>query len=448
MKAPGTDFSRRKFLTGSAAALAAPLILPSRLFGQNAPSNTLNVAIAGCGNRFRGHWGAFAAVPGVRVMAVCDIWEERARAAKATVDQTNGDTTSRAYHDYREMIADPEVDIVSIAVPDHWHALVAIEAANAGKHIYLEKPFGYSVEEGRAIINAVNRSGVMLQYGTQQRSNSFYQRTVHLARSGALGHVHTTYAVSPVGPKGGDGSKTTIPEGYDYEFFTGPAPRTPFYEDLAFRKPRGTPGWYFTSVFGGGWVTAWGTHHVDCAQWALGKDHEAPVTMEATGSYPETGMFDTSHSWTAEFKYADGRKLVYCTTDRPECPRVDGLPGFHGLIAVGDRGWAACTRGAMRVHPEQLGETNWPKDDPELQLMDRGSHNDHFTNFIDGIRYGTRLNTDREAGQLSANLCHLTNIGIETQRPLKWDAQTETIVNDPVANRLLGRPMRAPWKLA
>ncbi|MFV1995605.1 MAG: Gfo/Idh/MocA family protein, partial [Verrucomicrobiales bacterium] len=143
--------SRRRFIRHGSLALAAPMILPSRIFGQSAPSNTLRVAIVGAGNRSRIHRLMFSSIPGVKVVAVCDIWPQRAEKAKAAIDEQNGDPNCRTFHDFREMIAEPDIDIVTVAAPDHWHALVAIEAANRGKHIYLEKPFAYSVEEGRAI---------------------------------------------------------------------------------------------------------------------------------------------------------------------------------------------------------------------------------------------------------------------------------------------------------
>lgn len=442
-----TGLSRRKFLFGSATALAAPLILPSRLFGQASPSNTLNVGIIGCGNRFRTH-KTIGQILGVRVVAVCDVWDERATVGKAQIDETNGDAHCKTYGDFRDLIADSEVDVVVVGAPDHWHALIAIAAANAGKHIYLEKPFAYSVEEGRAVINAVRRNGVILQHGTQQRSSAPFQRATYLAQGGFIGNVDTVYAISPPGPSGGDPSKTQIPAGHNYELFMGPAPKTPFYLDMVTRSGTaargGTPGWYCTSVFGGGWVTAWGSHHVDSAQFVLGKDHEAPVKIEAQGLYPETGMFDTAHSWYAELTYADGKKIIYCTPDRPECPKMPGA----NIIAVGETGWVAAHRGKVWSSQPGLTERNWPKDNPALQLMDRGGQMDHFKSLIDAIRYGTPVNAPMEIGQLSTALCHLTSIGIETQRPLRWDGTVERFVGDPQADRLLGRSMRAPWTLA
>lgn len=383
----------------------------------------------------------FSRIPGVRVVAVCDIWPERTKERKAEVDKRNGDTHCKTYHDYREMMADPEIDIVGIASPDHWHGLMAVEAARNGKHIYLDKPFAYSIEEGQAVVAAVKANGVLLQHGTQQRSTSYFQRATYLARHGFLGNVEKVYAISPVGHIGGDPTDTRMPEGYDYDFFTGPAQRTPFYRELVIRK--GTPGWYFTSAFGGGWVTAWGSHHVDSAQLALGKDHEAPLKIEAEGKYPETGVFDTAHSWYAEMTYADGKKIIYLTQDRPECPKVPG-----NIVAVGDEGWVAATRGKVWSNPASLVERAWPKDDPELQHVDRGGQAEHFRNLVDAIRDGTRLTGPVDVGHLSTALCHLTNVGIEVQRPLRWDGKEEKVIDDPQANRLLGRPMRKPWGLA
>lgn len=429
--------SRRQFVKGAAFA-AAPLIVPASVFGKESPSNTLNVGIVGCGNRFRAHSGSLNSIPGVRVTAVCDIWAERAKNGKAKVDGMNKDTHCRTYNDFREMIRSEDIDIVSVAAPDHWHALIAIETAKAGKHIYLEKPFAYSVEEGRAVVDAVEKSGVVLQHGTQQRSSSHFQRAAYCVREGLIGDVDVVYAISPLGPQGGDMTECAPPDGYDFEFFTGPAPRIPFYKDLAIRN--GTPGWYFTTIFGGGWVTAWGSHHVDSAVSALGKDNEAPVRVEAKGSYPAEGAWDTAYEWKAEIKYADGKKLIYCT---PQYAPTGG-----NILAVGSKGWVSATRRRMKCNPGNLWTTPWPRGDMEFPNIYNGARGNHFDNFIRAIKYGEKLMAPKELGHLTTKLCHLTNIGIEVQRPLQWDDKTERFVNDDQANMLLGRPMRAPWRLS
>ncbi len=431
--------SRRQFVKGTALAVTAPLIVPASVFGKLSPSNTLNVGIVGCGDRFSAHSGSLNRIPGVRVTAVCDIWTERAKNAKATIDGMNKDTNCKEYHDFREMIRSADIDIVTVAAPDHWHALVAIEAAKAGKHIYLEKPFAYSVEEGRAVVDAVNKSGVILQHGTQQRSMTHFQRAAYCVREGLIGDVDVVYAISPYGPQGGDMTESAPPDGYDFDLFTGPAPKIPFYKELAIRQ--GTSGWYFTSIFGGGWVTAWGSHHVDSAVSALGKDHEAPVKVEAKGSYPAQGAWDTAYEWNAEFTYADGKKLVYCT------PKY-APPAGGNVIAVGSRGWVSAWRGGMRCNPGNLWTTPWPRGDREFPNIYDGARGDHFYNFIAAIRYGEKLMAPKEIGHLTTKLCHLTNIGIEVQRPLQWDDKQERFVNDDQANMLLGRPMRAPWRVS
>jgi predicted dehydrogenase len=431
--------NRRKFIQ-SGLLLSAPALVPARLFGKYSPSNTLNIGIVGCGIRFKAHARNFQKIPGCRVKAVCDIYSKRVEKSVEKINTYNKDTDCAGYHDFRDLCANPEIDIVAVAAPDHWHALIAIEAAKNGKHIYLEKPFAYSIEEGRAVVDAVKRSGVILQHGTQQRSMASFQKATYLSRHGYIGNVDVAYAISPAGPQGGDTMNTEMPAGFDFDFFTGPAPVTPWYNELAFRK--GTPAWYFTSAFGAGWVTAWGSHHVDSAQFALGKDTEAPIKVEAEGAYPNTGVFDTPHSWYAEFTYADGKKLIYCTSDRPEAPKKSG-----NMLVIGDEGAVAANRKQAWGKPANLLARSWPKNDPALQLIETGGERDHFANFIDVIRYGSYQNGSMEVGNLSTKLCHLTSIGIETQRPMNWDDPNERFIDDPQADRLLGRTMRAPWTL-
>jgi len=433
---------RRRFLQYGGLAVA-PMILPSRLFGDLSPSNTLHVGIVGAGSRSTAHVEMFSRIPGVRVVAVCDVWPKSAAQRKQSVDSLNGDSHCKTYHDYRDMIADPELDIVSVVVPDHWHALVATEAANRGKHVYLEKPFSYTVEEGRAIVEAVKRNGVKLQHGTQQRSNRYFQRATYLARHGFIGEVNKVYSTANIFKcQEGDPTPVSPPEGLDYDFFTGPAPVTPYVEGLAEWRPTAPAGWYFIRNFSGGWITTWGAHNIDSAQWILGKDNEAPRTIEAKGTFPEEGACETVWEWYSEFTYADRKKLIFASTNRPEIP---GKLGY--IVAVGDEGWVAATRNSITSNPPHLTQMVWPKDDPEFSLLQSESDLDHFENFIDAIRQGKRQNAPAEIGHLSTTLCHLANIGIEVQRPLHWDGQEERFVNDAHADRFLSRPMRAPWSL-
>lgn len=429
--------TRGGFLAGAALA-SLPLILPSRLFGATSPSNTLNIGVIGCGIRGGAHISGFMNIPGARILGVCDVYEKKLIAVKQWVDQRAKNQACKAYRDYRELIANPEIDIITIAAPDHWHALVAIEAARHGKHIYLEKPFAYSIEEGRAVIEAVDQAGVLLLNGTQQRSNMYFQRAAYLARHGHLGEVQKVYAISPAGPTGGNPTPTEIPSDLDFDFFTGPANKIPYYKELTDRP--GTPGWYFMQNFCSGWVTAWGAHHVDSAMHALGKDHEAPVKIEARGSYPSTGAFNTANKWTSEITYSDGKKLIYLTSDQKGAPAGN-------IFIVGSKGWASATRSSLTCNPPHLSESVWPQNDPEFECLLKGGEGDHYWNLINMIRYGEKNRAPKEISHLSTTLCHLTSIGIELQRPLEWNGKTERFINDDTANRWLGRAMRAPWKI-
>ncbi|HEX5791151.1 MAG TPA: Gfo/Idh/MocA family oxidoreductase, partial [Luteolibacter sp.] len=218
------EMNRRGFLSGTLAA-SIPLILSSRLRGAAAPpSGRLNLGVIGTGGQGSGHARTWTGLPESRLVAVCDVNRTQVERARANADAAQGKDSCTAYHDFRELIARPDIDAVSIAVPDHWHALIALAAIRAGKHVYLEKPVAYTVEEGRALVEAVRRHGVVLQNGTQQRSMSPFQRAAWLARSGRLGRVHTAIATSPNGPQGGDPNPAPVPPEIDYEMWLGPAP--------------------------------------------------------------------------------------------------------------------------------------------------------------------------------------------------------------------------------
>lgn len=423
--------SRRTFLKSSLAT-AFPLFLSPILKGAAVPpSKRLHLGVIGVGGQGSGlHTRVWTGLPESRLMAVCDVNRNAAAAAKTQADSAQGDQSCAVYHDFRELLNRDDIDAVSIAVPDHWHALIALAAIRAGKHVYLEKPVAYTVEQGRALVDAVNRHGVVLQNGTQQRSMSTFQRAAWLARSGRLGRVHTAIATSPDGPQGGDPNPTTPPKEIDYEFWLGPAPWKPYTPGRC--SGHGGVGWYHIRDYSGGWMTAWGSHHVDCAQWALGKDHDAPVSVEAQGEFPKHGVYDTCCKWRAEFTYADGMKLVFATPHEAD--------GRMDVLIRGDRGWVCADRGSIDAYPKSLlAEQPGPLADPWP------TH--HFQDFLHAIRDGREPAAPIGPAHLSTTLCHLANIAIVLQRPLRWDGVTELFKDDPVANRMLSSPMRAPWNL-
>jgi predicted dehydrogenase len=304
----------------------------------------------------------------------------------------------------------------------------------AGLHestvVYLEKPVAHTVAQGRALVTAARRYGAVLQNGTQQRSASTFQRAAWLARSGRLGRVHTAIATSPYGRQGGDPRPCPPPPELDYEFWVGPAPFKPYSPGRD--DGRGGLGWYHILDHSGGWITAWGSHHVDCAQWALGKDREAPVRVETTAEFPREGLFDTAWKWRSEFTYADGVKLVFGTE------KESG--GLLNVQILGDQGWVAADRGQLDAHPKSLLAEN---PGPEAEGWSRH----HFQDFLSAIREGRDPAAPIEPAHLSTTLCHLTNISAQLGRPLRWDGARERFVGDPAADRMLDTPLRSPWKL-
>jgi predicted dehydrogenase len=428
-QSPAT-LSRRGFLRGSLAA-TLPAALPRILrAAPPPPSERLNLAVVGTGGQGSGHARTWAGLPESRLVAVCDVNRKHAALAKADTDSAQGDPSCAIYQDFRELLERDDIDAVSIAVPDHWHALIALAAIRSGKHVYLEKPVAYTVEQGRVLVEAVRRHGVVLQSGTQQRSMSPFQRATWLARSGRLGRVHTAIATSPYGPQGGDPNPAPPPPEIDYEFWLGPAPWKPYTPGRC--SGHGGVGWYHIRDYSGGWITAWGSHHVDCAQWALGKDHEAPVSVEARGEFAKDGVYDTCWKWRSEFRYADGTKLIFATPNEAE--------GRKDVLIQGDQGWVAADRGSIDAFPKSLlAEQPGPLADPWPVH--------HYRDFLQAIREGRDPAAPIEGAHLSTTLCHLANIAIVLQRPLRWDGKIERFIDDPVADRMLVSPLRAPWTL-
>ena len=424
------SINRRGFLCGSLAT-AVPLAMPRLVHGASPPpSQRLQLAVIGTGGQGSGHARTWAGLPESRLVAVCDVNRQHLAKAQADADAAQGTGSCTAYQDFRELLARDDIDAVSIATPDHWHALTALAAIRAGKHVYLEKPVAYTVAEGRALVEAVRRHGVVLQNGTQQRSTNTFQRATWLAHSGRLGTVHTAIASSPYGLQGGNPDPAEIPPEIDYDFWLGPAPWKPYTPGRC--NGHGGVGWYHMRDYSGGWITAWGSHHVDCAQWALGKDHEAPVSIEAHGEFARHGVYDTCYKWRAEFRYADGKKLIFATPTEAE--------GKMNVLIQGDQGWVCADRGRIDAHPKSLlSERPGPLADPWP--------NHHYQDFLHAIREGREAAAPIESAHLSTTLCHLANIAILLGRPLRWDGTSERFVNDPVADRMLAAPMRAPWNL-
>jgi predicted dehydrogenase len=427
--------TRRSFLKAAAGAATFPMIVPSSVLGQSAtaPSNRVTVGIVGTGTRGRYHANEIYALrERVALRAIADVNVTQRETLRARLNEMYGNDDCACYNDYRELIARDDIDAVVVAVPDHWHALIALAAVRAGKNIYLEKPFAYSIAEGRAIVDAVKEADVVFQHGTQQRSDWKYRVACQLALNGYLGELKTIRVGSPFGPKGGSTAQVAVPDGLDYDLWLGPAPKVPYTEGRC--DGAGGKGWYHIRDYSGGWITAWGSHDVDIAQWGHDLDRTMPVTVEGEGEVDTSGAYDAAWRWRFECKYADGVTVVYASED--ENP--------HGVRFEGSEGWVFVNRGKLEASNPALLETKFKASDTLVNVSEGDSH---WSNFVDGITKGAITSAPLDAAHLTTATCHLCNIALDTGRKITWDQKSERIVGDDEANKLLDRPMRAPWSL-
>ncbi|MCC6356146.1 MAG: Gfo/Idh/MocA family oxidoreductase [Verrucomicrobiae bacterium] len=437
--------ARRQFLARLGAACAAPQIIPTSVLGQRAPSNRINVAVIGTGNQGTQDLNAFLAEDDVQVVAVCDV--NRGSHGYKTEQQFLGREPARqlveehyaarrrsgtfrgcdAYTDFRDILARPDVDAVAIVVPDHWHAIMTVMAARAGKDIYCEKPLGLTIADGKAMVAAVRRHGVVLQTGSHERSRWQTRFACELVRSGRIGQLKRIVAV--VGPWNKQGPETAwepmpVPDGFDYDMWLGPAPWVPYHADRCLYNFR------FMLDYSGGQVTNYGAHSLDMAQWGNGTDRTGPVEIEDAGSeWPASGLFDVAKVVRFRARYANGVELECVTREDNVACRFEGTEGW---VETGYRGF--------RTEPASLKTSVIGPGDCHL-----GSSANHFRNFLDCVKTRAEPAAPVEVGHRSATLCHLGNIAMRLRRKLLWDPAAEQFTNDECANRLLGRSYRAPW---
>jgi predicted dehydrogenase len=427
--------SRRDFLKGSLAAgalLSMPSILPSRLFGQNAPSNQINVGFIGVGGMGLGHVETLLGFPEVKIVAVCDVDRVRAVAAAEKVDLFYGTRDCLALRDFRELCGRKGIDAVWVSTPDNWHALAAIEAIRAGKDVYVEKPLSLTIQEGRAIVTAARQAGRMVQTGTQQRSSRRFHDTAEFIRNGGLGKLERIEILIPANNKfvAGSWQPDPVPEGLDWDMWLGPAPWAPFSRHACHYNFR------FIRDYAAGQVTNWGAHYIDIAQWALGMDDSGPVEIEGHGQFPSSGLFTTATKVDFTCLYANGLSLR-CHT------RYDGISDGN-VRFFGERGWIDVSRSAsLASDPGLLHEVDARAGDLKLPVS-----SNHHDNFLRSIRSREKPISDVEIGHRTTTVCNLGNIAMLLDRKVKWDPATEQFIDDPMANRMRTRSMRGPWSLA
>jgi predicted dehydrogenase len=434
-----SNTDRRWFLkraSGLAAgAMVFPYIVPSSSLGKAgsvAPSSRIVMGCIGVGNQGTGNMRAFMQHDNVQVVAVCDVQESRRAKAKNIVDEHYGNKACATYSDFRDLLARQDIDAVMIATQDHWHALIAVAAAQAGKDMYCEKPLGVSVAEGQAIRDAVRRYGRVFQTGTQQRSDRKFRLACELARNGYLGRIHTVKVAAP-GPEYKrtylkPPTEEPIPSGLDYDMYIGPAPMKPYNGGrLAW------PDWYLIWDYCAGFIVNWGVHHLDIANWGCPTLTKEAFEFECKGSYRHDGLTDNINDWQAEFSYISGLRMTYTDT---------GNPNKQGCQFEGDKGWVHVNRQAITAEPASLLQVTIKPNQNKLYESDN-----HHTDFLDCVRTRRDPVAPVEAGHEASYLGLIAEIAARLKRRLKWDPAVERFVDDPEANRMLARVLRSPWHL-
>lgn len=438
-----TRTTRRRFLQTAAAAAAAPMVLPSRLFGPQAPGNALRIGCIGVGRMGMGDLKAVLARGledglNARIVAVCDVDRNRREAAQRDVEATyqkklpDEKPAVAAFADYRELLARDDIDAVTISTPEHWHALIAIATAKAKKAMYVQKPMTFTVREGQALVKAVREHKVVLQVGSQQRSDARFRQACELVRNGRLGRLRKIHVYLPPDVGSGDPKESAVPDGLDYDTWLGPAAAVAYAEQGVHpQKGYGRPGWLQRQQFCLGMITGWGSHMNDIAQWGHGSDVDGGIAeISATAEFPQRGLFDVHTRFRAEGRYADGVELVQETGD-PAGVR------FHG-----DEGWIFVRRGGIEASKPELLADALPPD--ALRLPVSG---DHYRNWLECVRSGQDPICPVEVGHRSNTLCVVTHIAMKLGRKLRWDAAAEAFVDDAAADAMLDYPHRAPWTL-
>jgi hypothetical protein len=470
---------RRTFIRRAAClsgAVAAPGVISARARGASQatpPSERITVGLIGHGVMGRGHLRRLAGDREVQVLAVCDVDRSRREQGVRHVEETyaarrRGAASSgcTAYNDYRDVLDRDDIDAVVIVTPDHWHALLAIDAATAGKDVYCEKPISLTVREGRRVVEAMDRYGRIFQTGTQYRSIPTIRDVCEFVRAGGLGKVKSVFTLwSRLGtlgsPRFGPYAESVdvqrcrqslapldfalpaepVPGGLDWDLWVGPAPWQPYNQLFHTNPSPGVVPWAFCEDFGAASVTWHHSHSADVIQYALGVENGGPVELihPSSGDYP-----------TLTCRYANGTLLHLVdhwgmVKDLYKAvPSTARLAGNFGGVFVGERGWitSMTTGGPIEGGPEDLFE--------EMGLTTRQVNpgdNNHHSNWFDCVRTRRQPSCGPALGHRAASLGHLTIIAHRMGRSLKWDPTGEEFVDDAAATRMLARSMRSPWHL-
>jgi predicted dehydrogenase len=457
--------SRRQFVQGAAAVAA----LSSSSVRSFAANSRINIGVVGWGMMGPANTKSFLTYDDCRVIAACDIDKNHLDAAVNTVNSQYGTQDCKPYHDYREMLQRDDIDAVMLAVPDHWHAIVATAAANRKKDIYGEKPLARTIAEQQAIVRAVQQNKCMWQTGSWQRSTPPFHKAAEIVRNGLIGNVthvevglpgghtdfpHTvpglmkrldTLSQKPATPAqiipgspAWDLAVTQPPDGFDYDTWIGPSRMEPYIDARVYQN------WRWNYNTGGGQLLDWIGHHGDIAHWGLGFDLSGPSEVEGHGEFPaENAAWNTATKYTIACTY---RKEVTGYANDVHLTIAGGSKAINmGTKWIGTDGWVWVDRdGFDASNPEWLKPGPLPEDVRKTRLYES---TEHRRNFLDSVHSRKPTITPVEVAHHSTIPGHLGLISMLTGRKIHWDVAKEEIVNDSAASALLTRPYRQPYKL-
>jgi predicted dehydrogenase len=458
------NISRRNFIAKASAAMVLPLILPGCATGNSRPraSNRINLGVIGMGWQGPSDTDNFLALPDCQVIAACDIDANHLQGALDQVNNHYGNQDCKGYHDYKELLAREDIDAVMIAVPDHWHELVATEAARRGKDVYGEKPLAKTIAEQQAIVRAVEKHKIIWQMGSWQRSVPTFHKAAEIVRNGLIGTVTHVEVGLPAGHAdfSGEGKiavdkisslpsqissltkvtpgtpewnllATNPPAELDYETWIGPSKMEPY---IAARLHK---NWRWNYNTGGGQLMDWIGHHCDIAHWGLGFDLNGPSEIEGHGEFPAAdAIWNTSPKYRIELKYPQDITMTI----------AGGYDDIRsGVKWIGTEGWVWVDRGGF-----DASNADWKKGKSlpeELRKIKLIASNNHSRNFLDSVKSRQPTITPVQVGHHSAIPGHLGYISMVTGRKINWSVKHEKIIGDEEASKLLTREYRSPWKI-
>ncbi len=425
--------SRRSFLQQSALGGTLLGLAPSTyrsVFAAEPPSERVRVGLIGVGNQGgpKNNMKYFLK----NIVALCDLDKNYlAEAADFLSKQAN--LTATMTDDYRRLLDARDIDAVVVTVPDQWHARMTIDACQAGKDVYCEKPLTLVIGEGKPMIDAARKHGRVVQTGTMQRSGAEFKLAVELVQQGIVGKVSAVNVTLP-GPNwiaraGMPVPDSAPPEGFDFNRWLGPAPLR------SYNKNRVHYLFRFYWDYSGGQQTNFGAHHLDIAQWGLGMDASGPISVEGSAVYHPDGWYETPDTTEIKYTYASG--VVMTCRQKLNTKNPD-----QGTEFIGNKGSLFVYRGGIVANPpELLKDIELPK------IVSSQANTAHVNNFFDCVKSRQTPAADVSIGHRSATVCHLGNIAVRTQKKIHWDPTSETIVGDTEAAKWLTKEYRKPWTL-